>query len=137
MTKAGKEAKKYTIEDMTSLLLDVEEYILSLKMPDLDDRLKIMNFKDIMGYFGYVSGKEEDRPKLYVTKIYPLLRKKDSVQFGYSVVAKSVGSGKETRYTVFNSVYEEEPINEGDLIICKGYRKEGQYFKLTAYEKTF
>ena len=136
-TKAGKEAKKYTITDMKPLLLEVEEYVLSLKMDDLDDLLKIMNFKDAMGYVGYVSGREEDRPKLFVTDVYPLVRKKDGVQFGYSIIAKSVGSGKETRYTVFNTVYGEEPIRKGDLIFCKGYRREGQYFKLTAYEKIF
>ena len=137
LTKAGKEAKKYTIEDLDLILQEVEEYILSLHMNDLDDRLKVANFKDAMGYLGYVSGKECDRRKLYVMKVYPLCRKKDGIQFGYSIIAKSIGSGKESRYTVLNKLYEEEPIRVDDLIICKGWERQGQYFRITSYEKTF
>ncbi len=134
MTKAGKPAKSYRIEDAMQILRDIEDKVLSVKMDDLDDKVKIENFNDVMGYYGYCSGKEEDRPKLYVVSTYPLLRKRDGVQFGYSVVTRSIGSGKESRFTVFNSNFDADPIKEGDIIMCKRYTREGQYFTLRSYE---
>jgi hypothetical protein len=88
-----------------------------------------------MGYIGYISGKTEDRPKLYVLDVFPLLRKKDNKQFGYSVVTKSIGSGKESRFTIFNKLYNENPVKKGDIILCRGFEREGQYYKMTRYEK--
>jgi hypothetical protein len=88
-----------------------------------------------MGYIGYVSGKEEDRRKLYVTEVKPLHRKSDNKKFGYSVFTKSIGSGKESRFTVFSKVYDKDPIKEGDIINCIGFQKDGEYFKLTSYSK--
>lgn len=136
-TKGGGVAKSYTLLDVESILHESEDAIKSVHMEDLDDLLKVRNFADVMGYIGYVSGKEEDRRKLYVLDVYPLARKKDNKQFGYSVVTKSIGSGKEARFTVVNKVYDEDPIMKGDIILCKGYEKQGQYFKLTSYSKVY
>ena len=66
---------------------------------------------------------------------YPLLRKKDNKQFGYSVITKSIGSGKESRFTVMNRVFDKEPIKKGDIILCKSFERNGQYFTMTGYEK--
>lgn len=133
-TKAGKQAANYTLLDIDSILYEVEDMILSKDMPDLEDKLKVQNFADAMGYAGYVSGKEEDRKKLYIMDIFPLLRKKDGVQFGYSFITKSIGSGKEARFTVFNRMYNKEPAQKGDIVYCKSFTREGQYFTLTNYE---
>lgn len=135
VTKTGKEAKSYTITDMMPLLHEVETFVKSAHMDDLEDRIKIKNFQDLMGYIGYSSGREEDRRKLYILDIYPLKRKKDGKQFGYSVITKSVGSGKEARFTIFNRVFDKEPIRKGDIILCKGWQRDGQYFTMTAYQK--
>lgn len=137
VTKSGGEAKSYTLLDVMSILKDTEDYIKGIGMDDISDLIKVRNFYDVMGYIGYVSGKETDRRKLYVTKIVPLHRKSDGKQFGYSVFTKSIGSGVESRFTVFNSVYNKEPIREGDIIYCKEYIRDGAYFKMTAYEKVF
>ena len=90
-----------------------------------------------MGYVGYVSGKDEDRRKLYVLEVYPLVRRKDNKQFGYSVVTKSIGSGKESRFTVMNKVYDTDPIKKGDIVLCTGYERDGQYYRLTNYSKVY
>ena len=136
-TKSGVLSKSYTILDMDSLLLACERAIKDAHMDDLSDLVKVQNFKDVMGYVGYTSGKEEDRPKLYVLDVYPLKRRSDGKQFGYSIVTKSIGSGKESRFTVFNNVYHKEPVKSGDIILCKSYLREGQYFKITSYERIF
>lgn len=131
--KDGSESKSYTIVDMHSLLVEIEQAILNEGLPDLDDAIKVRHFKDAMGYIGYVSGKDEDRRKLYVIDIFPLNRKRDGKQFGYSIITKSIGSGKESRFTVFNRLYDKLPIHKDDIIICRGYTREGQYYTLTDY----
>lgn len=135
-TKSGGVAKSYTLLDVESILKEAEDAVKAAHMEDLSDILKVRNFADAMGYVGYISGKEEDRRKLYVLETYPLVRKKDGKQFGYSVLTKSIGSGKESRFTVVNSLYDKEPINKGDIIYCKGFERNGQYFRLTQYSKT-
>ena len=135
VTKSGISAKSYTILDMHSILVEAEDAILALGMDDLGDVLKVKNFADVMGYAGYVSGKEEDRRKLYVIDTYPLIRKRDGKQFGYSVITKSIGSGIESRFTVPNKTYDALPINKGDIIYCTAYVKDGPYFRLTGYSR--
>lgn len=135
MTKAGGVAKSYTLLDVSSILQEAEQVIRSVGMDDLSDIIKVRNFYDVMGYIGYVSGKDEDRPKLYVTEVKPLHRKSDNKKFGYSIFTKSIGSGKESRFTVLSRVYDNDPIKEGDIIYCQRYERDGQYFKLTAYRK--
>ena len=135
VTKSGGVAKSYTLLDVASILREAEDAIKSWHMEDLSVVLKVKNFADCMGYIGYVSGKEEDRRKLYVLDVYELVRKKDKKQFGYSIITKSIGSGVESRFTVVNNVYNRDPIKKGDIIICKGWERNGQYFRLTMFEK--
>lgn len=137
LTKAGQFAKSYTLLDVDSIMRETEDAIKSLHMDDLNDLLKVRNFVDVMGYVGYVSGKDEDRRKLYVMDLFPVCRKKDGKQFGYSVITKSIGSGKESRFTVFNKVFNQEPIHKGDIIYCQSFTREGQYFTMTGYRKIY
>lgn len=132
-TKSGASAKSYTLLDIKSILREAEDAILALHMEDLSDTLKVRNFADVMGYAGYVSGKEDDRRKLYVVDVYPLVRKRDGAQFGYSVITKSIGSGIEARFTVANKLFDAAPIKKGDIIYCNSYTKQGQYFRLAGY----
>lgn len=137
VTKSGGSAKSYTLLDVGSILREAESVIKSFGLEDLSDILKVRNFYDVMGYIGYVSGKDEDRRKLYVTEVKPLHRKKDGKLFGYSVFTKSIGSGKESRFTVFCRVFDKDPIKEGDIIYCTGFERDGQYFQLTSFRKIY
>ena len=116
-------------------MYEVEDKIKSVGMQDLSDIIKVQNFYDAMGYIGYSSGKEEDRRKLYILDVFPVVRRKDNKQFGYSVVTKSIGSGKESRFTVLNNLYNRTPVQKGNIIYCKKYESNGGYFRLTDYEK--
>ena len=136
-TKAGGVAKAYTVLDVESMMRETEDAVKAVHMDDLPLVTKVQNFSEIMGYAGYTTGREEDRRKLYVTEVYPLVRKKDGKQFGYSVVTQSVGSGKVGRFSVMNSVWNKDPIKKGDIIYCAAYEREGAYFRLTAYEKIY
>lgn len=136
-TKSGGIAKSYTLLDVMSILREVEDKIKSVNMEDLSDMTKVQNFYDVMGYIGYVSGNVNDRRKLYILDVKPVYRNRDHKQFGHSIITKSIGSGKESRFTVFNRVYDKDPIKKGDIIYCKNYTREGEYFTLTAYDKIF
>lgn len=137
VTKSGQFAKSYTLLDVNSILYEVEAAIKAVHMDDLSDLIKVRNFVDVMGYVGYVSGREEDRRKLYIIDTFPVVRKKDGKQFGYSVITKSIGSGVESRFTVFNKTYEQEPIHKGDIIYCTSFKRDGVYFTLTGYNKLY
>lgn len=133
-TKSGKPATRYTILDNQALLRDCEDYVKSLHLPDYSLIAKAKYFAKVMGYSGYTTGKEEDMKKLYVKDIYPLKRKSDGKQFGYSVVTQSVGSGKEARFTLFNREYNYLPITKGDIIrLIDWTRDKGMYFTLRSY----
>lgn len=133
-TKAGLSAKSYTVVDTASMMREAENQILGLSLDDFSDIEKVDHFVEAMGYMGYMSGKNEDRRKLYIVDIYELKRKKDQKQFGYSIITKSIGSGIDSRFTVFNKVYNGEPIHKKDIIYCTGFTRDGQYFTLDSYK---
>lgn len=132
-TKSGGVAKSYTLLDVKSVMREIEDLIMRSDIPDRSDQEKVRNFSDVMGYAGYISGREEDRRKLFITEIKPLVRKKDKKQFGYSIFTKSIGSGKESRFTLMNRVFKEKPIKEGDIIFCKSYERDNGYYTLLNY----
>lgn len=136
VTKSGGEAKSYTILDVRSIMRESEDVVKGVGYEDLSIKLKIQHFVEVMGYMGYTSGKEEDRPKLYLYDVRPLIRRKDNRQFGYSFKAKSIGSGIENDFTVMNAVYNRDPVHKGDLIRCKScYRNNRGYYDITDYER--
>lgn len=133
-TKSGDEAKSYTLLDTMAILRDVELLIRDAHMEDLPDIVKIRNCFDVFGFLCYVTNKPEDRAKLYITDIKPLKRKSDGKQFAYSIFTKSIGSGKESRFTVFNRVYDKRPVNKNDIIVCKKWERDGAYFRMLDYD---
>lgn len=136
-TKSGKESKSYTLLFPMTILRECEQRILSLGMEDLGILMKSRNFKDIMGYAGYISGKAEDRNKLYIKEVYPVRRKKDNVVFGYSLVTQSIGSGKESHMTVFKKTYDADPVKPDDILVCKSWERDGKYFRMLRYEHLY
>lgn len=132
--KKGDELKSFSIFDCKSILLEYEEYIKSLNIEDFDYKYKIYQQKEYLGYIS-PTGKEEDRAILLVKKIYPLNRKKDNKQFGYSIITQSIGSGVESRFTIFNKNYEEygEILND-ELIKCISWKRDKEYFIMEKYE---
>lgn len=134
-TKAGEDSTSWRLNDVHQIIIECEEKIKSLHLPDLGVLTKVRNYAETMGYSGYISNKEEDRPKLFIKEVFPVRRKRDGVQFGYNVITQSIGSGIESRFTILNRCYDKQPIQKGDVIICKHYLREGQYFTMTDYSK--
>ena len=71
---------------------------------------------------------------MFVKDIFPVKRRSDGKQFGYNILTQSVGSGIESRFTVFNRVYDNAPIKKGDVIKCIKYTRDSKgYFTMEAY----
>lgn len=137
VTKSGSPAKNYTLNNLPQIMRESETLVKDLHLNDLEDIIKVKNFEDVMGYVGYISGKAEDRPKLYIKDVYPLCRKRDGKQFGYSVLTKSIGSGIESRFTVYNRLFNSDPIKKGEIIYCNSFSKEKIYFVLLSYKHIY
>ena len=135
VTKAGKESSNWILHDVPQIIRECEERIKGLNLPDLGILTKVRNFAEAMGYSGYVSGREEDRPILYIKEVFPVKRKRDGAQFAYNILTQSIGSGIESRFTIFNKLFASEPVAKGDIILCKRYRQDGAYFTMTDYMK--
>ena len=134
VTKSGGEAKSYTLLDVRSILAECEAVIRNASLPDLDDRAKVSNFIEAMGYAGYASGKPEDRRKLYVVDVNPSRRRDNGRVWAYVVNTVSVGSGKAGAFTVVKDKYDKDPIRKEDLIWCAEFHKDGQYFRLDTWK---
>lgn len=137
-TKSGGDAKSYTIVDMKSILEEAEDAIKAVGMTDIDVKVKIQNFVDALGYMGYVTYRDEDRPSLYVMDVHELRRKSDNKQFGYSIITKSIGSGKESRFSIMNRyLCDGKPPREGDIIRCLQWHRNGKYLEMTGYKTLY
>ena len=131
--KDGGEAKNYSLSDARAALVEIEAAIKSLNLKDACVQDKIQTQIE---FFGHVAstGREEDRNTLVVDSVYPLYRKKDGAQFGYSVITTSLGSGKRARFTVFNRVYDKcGELAKGEVLKCLNYKRDGDYFTMTEY----
>lgn len=132
--KDGTEASSYTLTDIPAILSECEEKVLSLGLKDYGVIIKARYFNEIMGYNGFISGKDEDRATLFVKDVFPVKRKSDGKQFGYNIITQSLGSGIESRFTVFNAVFKADPIEKNDAIRCLKYRRDPKgYFTLERY----
>ena len=127
--------KRYTFTgDCVSFLCDCENVIKAEHMPDVDDSVKIVKKMEYLGYL-LPTNKETDRPKLYITKKFPINRKKDGKHCGDNLIAISIGSGKQTRYTIWDSTTKKNgSLKVGDIILCKNYKRNAQSFEITDYK---
>jgi len=131
------ELKSYTITDMEGLLNDYQTFILSNPPPDLPYRVKAANQLDILGYVDIVTGKEEDRRKLYILDTYELQNKwsdKGGV-WKIKLKTKSVGSGKTASLDLSPALMKRTPVKRGDVIYAASLRKTQKgYWELLDYK---
>lgn len=133
----GAELKTFKIQNCDAILDELETYITGLPLEDFDFKTKIATQREYLGFVCITTANDADRSKLMVKGVFPLHRKKDDALFGYSIVSQSMGSGKESCMTVFKRRFEANPIKEGDLIRCKKWQRDGQYFQMLDYEHLF
>lgn len=133
VTKAGKEAKSYSQLDNMAILNECETLIMSLGIKPMTIKEKADIQKDYMGYIDLTTGRQEDRPKLYVIDIKELRSKATGRVWARQITAQSIGSGKQSNYTITSKNYHEE-FQVGDVILCKHLQKQKDYWHITNYE---
>ena len=133
--KDGSESKFYTITDMRGLLMACEDYIKSLNLKDLSYKLKCANQQEILGYIDLTTNNEEDRRKLMITKVVPLISKDSGEPWAYALFTKSVGSGKTSRLTLKANLYNNKPVKSMDIIYAKRVEQnKSRYWYLWDYD---
>jgi len=133
--KSGNILKRWNLIDGDAMMDDIEAECLANTDMEFTFKEKADYQKEVLGFVSLMTGKQSDRPILYVKGVYPVKRKKDGVMFGRNIIAQSIGSGITTRYTIFNRVFEKEPLEPGDVIRCLGYERNGKYFDMTRYSR--
>lgn len=129
----GNVLKAYKINDCMSLLHECELYIKKCNLDDFSDCEKIKNKMEFLGYL-MPTGKEQDRPKIYVSVIYPIHRRSDKKLCGHNLVGISIGSGKQSKYTIWSNVSKiKGKFKVGDILQCMGFKQNGQSFEMTDY----
>ena len=129
----GNVLKAYKIDNCVDLLHDCETYIKKCGLEDFTDLEKIRNKIEFLGYL-MPTGKEQDRPKIYVSTVYPINRKKDGKLCGHNILGISIGSGKQSRYTIWSTVSKKNgEFKAGDIIQCHAFKRNGQSFEITNY----
>jgi DNA polymerase III alpha subunit len=134
----GEPLKSYKINDMDGLLEAIEEYVFSLHLEELPYRVKAANQNEILGYVDMTTQKEEDRRKLYLLDVRPLIGKWNAGKpWKYIFHCKSVGSGKVSQLSVTPYRYNNTITKalKGDIILAKHVHKnEKGYWELDDYE---
>ena len=122
----GEPLKSYKINDMNGLLKAIEEYVFSLHLEELPYRVKAANQNEILGYVDMTTQKEEDRRKLYLLDVRPLIGKWNAGKpWKYVFHCKSVGSGKVSQLSVTPYRYNNTIAKalKGDIILAKHVHK--------------
>lgn len=131
--KNGNVLKRRTITDIDAMMDDMEAECIANTSNDLTYKEKADYQKEVLGFVSLLTGEKKDRPILYIKSIFPAKRKADGKVFGRNIIAQSIGSGITTRYTIFNRVFDKDPVEAGDVIHCLAYSKNGIYFNMDNY----
>lgn len=132
----GVELKSFTITDCKGLLRECEEIVRLFKLEDIPIKIKIEIQQEYLGYISLVSGKEDDRPKLYVKEHYVINKKLTGKPCGCNIICQSIGSGKQSKFVVWNKTLNKcGQIKKGDVINCLGYKKNGDDFELLDFSQ--
>lgn len=132
----GKELTSYTITRMDDLLHAVEDEIKALSLPDIPAKTKIQNQLEILGYIDLITNKKEDQRKLIIMDLYPLRSKKTNNIWAYALQAKSIGTGKTNRWTIYSELFDRKPLKRFDIIQvpADGWGRQRDYLYLYQYD---
>ena len=153
LNKNGSPSKSYKDLDCYQILIGAEKAIKEQHTEDYSISQKMAIQEQFLGYISLVTGKEEDRPKLYVEKVVDAKVNATGKVFGKRIFCRSIGSGKESMFTIaiegrfdrqtkrrLESTWEKcGKVKEGYIIYVKKYKKnkakDGKvYYDLVDYD---
>lgn len=132
---ANETEKQFNKLNCHNILNEIEQYIMTMNLGDVDIKTKIANQLEYMGYIGIKTDKSEDRPKIVILEM-KVMKQRESVEpWGVIIDAQSIGSGKRSSYTVPYKLYKQCKFNKNDVIkIRDWYKNKRGYFYITDYE---
>ena len=107
---------------------ECENYIKTLYLPDFDYKNKIDSQMELLGYVDLTTNNQDDRRKLIVLDIRPLVDKKTNLPWGYAINTKSIGSGKTSRLTIQSEIHDNIPLEKADIIFAVSVNKRKSGF---------
>jgi hypothetical protein len=120
-------------------LREIEEFYRANLTEKISKRVQIQNQFDVLGEI-IPSNKREERRYLYVVSISKATRSESNtkVQWGWRVLAKSLGTGKTADLTLTMDLYRNEPISAGEIIYAEDLHpnKKG-YWYLDKYHHVY
>lgn len=119
--------KIYMNLNTKAILKEIELWLKTNNIPDYNIAEKIKFHQEYLGYIDLTTGKEEDRRKLLILDVSPLISKKKNV-WAYAVNAISIGSGKKSRLTIWAKKYNKSPVQQYDVVFAKKVEKNDRGF---------
>lgn len=110
---------QYVIEDMNSLLKEMESYVKYLNFTEYPIKYKIDYQMEYLGYISFKTDKPQDRNRLLVLDVKPLKTKDKSKVWAYAISEISIGSGKVSEFIVYAKTYHQLEIMKNDIIIAE------------------
>lgn len=112
----GQELKTYTVKNLREVMKSLETEIRNRQYPDWTYKQIIDAQTEYLGYVDLITNRQEDRTKLYIHDLYPLVSKSSGEPWAYAAFTRSVGTGKEGRLTIRKFIYDKNPIFKGNVI---------------------
>lgn len=138
-TKTGKDAASYSFSSRDDVLRCLGEYegrVKALGLPETPLRTQIHKCVEILGFCDVKTGNPDDRRRLIILDVMPIKAQvsRNGAVWGYRVTTKSLGTGKLARLTVKAEMYDNKPLNEGDIVYADNvYLNDKGYWYLTQY----
>lgn len=132
LTKSG---KTYVDLNVKNILTEIEEWLNCNNVSDYTTQQKIDFQEDLLGFMHLSTGKDEDRRKLLVLEVKPLISQKNGKTWAYAIDEISIGSGVKNRLTIWSRVYEQNPIVINDIVYAERISKNNKgYWYLDSYK---
>ena len=124
ITKAGKEAKTWTITNIDGLMDAINDRIINnSEIKPASIRQQIEWQQEYLGYVSMATGKVDDIRRIYITHITPLMPKfgDSKVPWSYRIEAFSIGTGKSSVLYMKRGVFKYHGgVSEGDVLFIPG-----------------
>lgn len=135
----NKTGKTYKELNVKAIMTELEEYFKCDIKQDFSVLDKIKFQEEFLGYIDLTTEKPEDRKKLLVLGVSPMISKKNKKVWAYVIDEMSIGSGIKNRLTIAPDVFNSKPLKTYDVIDvmndCNVYKNKKGYWNLSDYQK--
>ena len=127
--------KTYMDLNVRAILNDIEEWMNCNNVRDYPIKEKTNTQIEYLGFVNLTTGREEDKRKLLVLDVKPLVSQKDNRVWAYAIDEISIGSGKKNRLTIWANKFERKPLQANDILYAYKVEKNDRgYWYLQNYD---